>query len=308
MRTPIATPTPTYLGLIACLMGMSLLSIVGMQQTAFAAPTAVEACQTALSRGQYAEAIKQAELASQSPSAWLCKGRAQAGLAQLAAATQSYERALKLNPVGVERISAHMLLGNVLREQQQAEAAISQYQTAQQLSQQDNIKRYVMINHHLIGEAWFELSQYAKALEAFQAGEKLAMNDNERADSYAHVASAYFALTQLDKAVEFQLKAVLMQKKAGTPDQYANASLTLGEYFLAQKDYIGAEKTVTRLLEYAQENGGAFYEGLSAIALSNIKRAQGDLSQATVWFQQAEKIANTLNDPELNAALSKAKP
>lgn len=273
-----------------------------------AAPNAVEACQAALSRGQWQAAIQQAESATQVPAAWLCKGRAQAGLAQLAAAQQSYLRAIALKPVGVELISAHMLLGNILVEQQQAQAAIEQYQRAQQLSQQENIQRYVMINHHLIGEAWFALKDYAKALEAFQAGEKLAMNDNERADSFAHLATAYHALGELDKAIAFQLKAVLMQKKAGTPDQYAYASLTLGDYFLQQKDYVGAEKTVLRLLEYAQENGGAFFEGLSAVALSNIKRAQGDIATADDWLKRAEQIANSVKDPELNAALAKARP
>lgn len=288
-----------------------LLATLGYLQcthTAMAAAPAQEACQAALSRGQYSQAVTAAEKAPQLPSAWLCKGRAQTGLAQWSAAQQSYERAITLKASGVELISAYMLLGNVLREQDQPAAAIERYTQAQQLSQQENIKRYVMLNHHLMGEAWFEAKQYQKALEAFQAGEKLAMNDNERADSYAHEATAYHALAQLDKAVEFQLKAVLMQKKSGTPDQYAQASLTLGQYFVDQKDYVGAEKTYLRLLEYAQENGGAYYEANAAIALSSVKHAQGDQAKAEQWWTQAEKIALQLQDADLNKALAAAKP
>lgn len=272
-----------------------------------AADSTVDACQAALAKGQYAQAVSAAEQATGLPDAWLCKGRAQAASQQLEAAEQSFQHAIKLNPAGVTLISAYMLLGNTQLAQKHTDAALQSYQQAETLSQRAQLKRYEMIAHNLKGEALYANGDFPQALQAFQQGEKLAMNDNERADSYEHEAMAYERLQQLDKAVEYQLKAVMMQKKAGTPDQYAEASLSLGKLFVLQKDYVSAEKTYQRLMDYARDNGGAYYEAKSAIYLAEVKKQNGDAASAAQLLKQAEAIAAEIKDAELNALLAQAK-
>lgn len=276
-------------------------------QSLYAEDAQLDACQAALSNQQWAQAIQAAEKSPNNANAWLCKGRAQTALQQREAAQQSFEHAISLKPTGLDLISAHLLLGNTLQALKQSEAALESYEQALILSQQEKIKRYAMVTYNLKGEALLEIGQYAPALEAFQAGEKLAMNDNERADSYEHEAQAYQKLQQLDKAVEYQLKAVLMQKKSGEPDQYAEASLTLGQLFVAQKDYTSADRTYQRLMDYAHDNGGAFYEAKAAIYLAEVKKLNGDLAGASQLIKRAETIATRLHDAELDALLSKQK-
>jgi len=133
------------------------------------------------------------------------------------------------------------------------------------------------------------------------------MNDDERADSHIHEAMAYQQLQQSDKAIEHQLKGVMMLRKSGTPDQYAEASLMLGKLFSAKKDYASADKTYQRLMEYAHENGGEFYEAKTAIYWADSKRAQGDAAGAASLVKQAETIAAKLKDAELDELLAKTK-
>jgi tetratricopeptide (TPR) repeat protein len=268
---------------------------------------ALESCDAALRNRQYAQAIQMAEKHANQAEFWLCKGRAQSGLAQNAAAQQSFKQAISLKPEGLDLISAHMLLGNAQLEAKVHEAAIDSYQQALRLSEQQNMRRYTRIAHNLIGEAYFDLGQYAQALNAFENGEKLAMNDDERADSHIHEAMAYQQLQQADKAIEYQLKGVMMLRKSGTPDQYAEASLTLGKLFAAKKDYASADKTYQRLMEYAHDNGGDFYEAKTAIYWAESKRAQGDTAGAQQLIQQAEAMAARLKDAELDALLVQAK-
>ncbi|WP_029148930.1 hypothetical protein [Methylophilus sp. 5] len=268
---------------------------------------ALETCDAAVRNRQYTQAIQVADKHANQAEFWLCKGRAQSGLAQNAAAQQSFKQAISLKPEGLDLISAHMLLGNAQLEAKVHDAALESYQQALKFSEQQNMRRYTRVAHNLIGEAYFDIGQYENALKAFEAGEKLAMNDDERADSCIHEAMAYQQLQQADKAIEYQLKGVMMLRKSGTPDQYADASLTLGKLFSEKKDYVSADKTYQRLMEYAHDNGGEFYEAKTAIYWAENKRAQGDVTAANQLIQQAETIAAKLKDAELDALLAKAK-
>lgn len=266
-----------------------------------------EACDAAIQNRQYAQAITLAEQHSGQAEFWLCKGRAQSALKQNTAAQESFKQAIARKPVGLDLISAYLLLGNAQLEAKKHALAIESYQQALKLSEQQEMRRYSRIAHNLMGEAYFEIGEYAESLKAFETGEKLAMNDDERADSYIHEALAYQQMQQSDKAIEYQLKGVLMLRKSGTPDQYAEASLALGKLFVAKKDLVGASKTYQRLMEYAHENGGVFYEAKTAIYWAEVKRAQGDAAGAEQLIKQAETIAAQYKDPELDELLAKSK-
>ncbi|SDK30417.1 Tetratricopeptide repeat-containing protein [Methylophilus rhizosphaerae] len=273
----------------------------------FAKDAALESCEAAVHGHQYAQAVNIAEQYAGQPEFWLCKGRAQAGLAQNAAAQESFRQAIALKPQGVDLISAHMLLGNAQEAAKNTAGALENYQQALRFSEQQDLRRYMRVAHNLIGEALYGNGQHAESLQAFQAGEKLAANDDERADSYIHEAMAYQQLQQLDSAIEYQLKGVMMLQKSGTPEQYAEASLTLGKLFTSKKDYVGAGKTYQRLMAYARENGGAFYEAKTALYWAETKREQGDMAGAEQLVKEAGAIALKLQDAELDEMLAKAK-
>lgn len=283
-----------------------IINILILNQS-FAKDAGLDLCDAAIKNRQYTQAITIAEQHVDHAGFWLCKGRAQSSLGQNAASLDSFKQAIALKPNGLELISAYMLLGNAQLEAKTHALAIESYQQALKLSDQQEMRRYSRIAHNLIGEAYFEIGQYTESLKAFEAGEKLAMNDDERADSYIHEALVYQQMQQTDKAIEYQLKGVLMLRKSGTPDQYAEASLVLGKLFAAKKDFVGASKTYQRLMEYARENGGLFYEAKTAIYWAEVKRAEGDIAGADQLVKQAEAIAMQYKDPELDELLSKSK-
>jgi tetratricopeptide (TPR) repeat protein len=268
---------------------------------------ALEACDSAVKNRQYAQAVNIAGQHDKQAEFWLCKGRAQSALDQLANAEESFKKAIVLKPQGLDLISAYMLLGNTQQASKNTPAALESYQQALKLSEQQNMRRYARVAHNLMGEAYYENGQYAASLQAFQAGEKLALNDDERADSYVHEAMTYQQLQQLDQAIEYQLKGVMMLRKSAEPIQYAEASLVLGKLFVAKKDFVGADRTYQRLMEYAQENDGSFYEAKTAIHWAEAKRAQGDEAGATRLLTQAENISQKIQDAELTAMLAKAR-
>lgn len=273
----------------------------------FALDAALESCDSALQNRQFSQAVNIAEKYPAQAGFWLCKGRAQSALNQAADAEQSFKKAIGLKPQGLDLISAYMLLGNVQQQSKNTAAALESYQQALKLSEQQNMRRYVRIAHNLIGEALFENAQYTESLQAFQAGEKLALNDDERADSYVHEALTFQQLQQLDQAIEYQLKGVMMLRKSAEPQYYADASLVLARLFIAKKDFVSADKTYQRLMEYTQENGGSFYEAKTAIEWAEAKRLQNDTAGAERLLAQAENISHKIQDPELTAILAKVR-
>lgn len=267
----------------------------------------LEACDDAVRNRQFSTAIKLSSQHLNQVEFLLCNGRAQSGAGDNAMAQQSFKQAIDLKAAGLDLISAYMLLGNAQLDAKQYENALESYNQALKHSEQQNMRRYARVAHNLIGEAYFEIGQYDESLKSFAIGEKLAMNDDERADSFVHEARTYQQLKQEDKAIEYQLKGVMMLRKSGTPVQYAEASLVLGKLFTQKKDYVSAEKTYQRLMTYAHDNGGDFYEAKTAIYLAEVKRAQGDVSGASQLIQLAEKIAHSLKDAELDELISKHK-
>jgi tetratricopeptide (TPR) repeat protein len=125
------------------------------------------------------------------------------------------------------------------------------------------------------------------------------MNDNERADSLERLGATYSALGQHDLAIEHQLKGMLMQQKSGSLDQYADASLALGKVYADAKEYPQAEKTYTKLIQFAKENGGAYYEAKASYDLAQVKALSGDTTTAKNLMADALKVAKNIGDSAL---------
>jgi tetratricopeptide (TPR) repeat protein len=274
------------------------------------ASSQISACNQALDNANPSQAIQIADVLlkqnNTQADALLCKGRALNALGRNDEAEKSLVSAVMNAQPGFNSTVANLILGNFYKQHQRTDSALVSYQKSLASSKLENNQKFMRISHNLIAEAYTQKQDYNAALTSYQAGSELANNDNERADSYERLASIYQALNQLDNAVEFQLKAVLMQKKSGTLDQYAEASLTLGQLFTQNKDYSSAEKTLQRLLKFSQENGGDYYEAKADLYLAQTKQAQGDQASATLLLQDAKKIAEKIQANDLVALIKKA--
>ncbi len=268
----------------------------------------VRQCTEAMNAGQSDKALVAAESAlKHDPShseALLCKGRALGALGKITDAEKTLEQASKAAKTDFDAGIAALLLGNLHRENKAYSKAIADYQNGLSHFHPQNNQRYVYISHVLLGEAHTQNLDMNNALQSYQAANKIANNDNERAESYARIASTYAALTQYDQAIEHQLKSAMMQKKAGTLDQYAEASLQLGQYYHLAKDYKNAGVTFNKLRDFAKTNGGAYYEAKADLMMAKNDLAANDTNAAKTNLDEAQKVAKGLNDAELNAEIA----
>jgi tetratricopeptide (TPR) repeat protein len=261
------------------------------------------ACHSALDKGNIANAIViSEEILKQEPNhreALLCKGRALGAQGKYDAALSTLELAAKQSTPGFDEIISYLLIGNLHLENKKYAEAIASYEKSLKICEAEKNDKFKRINLNLIGETHAQNNNLNAALASYLAGSKLSMNDNERADSFERLGTTYSALGQHDLAIEYQLKGMLMQQKAGTLDQYANACLAMGKVYEKAKEYPNAEKTYTKFIQFAKDNGGAYYEAKASYELAQIKALSGDATSAKAMLADALKMANNIGERDL---------
>lgn len=267
-------------------------------------------CNQALEKGDYAASIKIASEMLKTDKmyreALICKGRALGADGNYQEGLKALELAANNSSVGFEQIIAHILIGNLHKKNQQLNDAIASYEKSLNISKTTNDAKFERINHHYIGDIQTLKQDLNVALASYQEGSKLAMNDNERAESFERIAATYTALKQYDLAVDHRLKATNMQQKAGTLDDYANASYALGQTYKNAKDYEAAERTFTKLLQFSKDNGGAYYEAKANVGLAEVKASKGEKGSAISMYTEALKVAKNIGENELAVEIEAA--
>ncbi len=270
----------------------------------------ISACTNALDKGDLNGALAiSTDLLAQAPNnhdGLLCKGRALGAQGKYVEAVSALEASAANAGDSFEQIISYLFLGNLYKDTQKNAEAIAAYGKSIKFCEAEKNDKYKRISLNLMGEAQAHSKDYNAALVSYLAGNKLAMNDNERADSLERLAATYKALGKYDDAIESQLKGVNMQKKAGTLDQYANANLALGDIYIAAKDYANAEKTFANLAKFSNDQGGAYFEAKADIGIAQTKIASGDTGAAKEFIEKAKTIAKDNKDKALEQEIEQA--
>lgn len=279
------------------------LFLMSFNATAEEPSQVIKDCNDAVNKGDSATAIKlsQAILKTNAKDheGMLCKGRALALDGNVKDALASFEQAITATKDSFVHTVTYILIGNLHTRNGQTAEAVASYQKSLAICTKEGNQTYTRINYNLMGEAHSNAKDLHAALDNYKMSVRIANNDNERADSFQRLAKTYDALGDHEKAVEFQVKAVVMQKKSGTLTEYADANLALGEYFVNAKNYSEAERTYEKLAKFAKANGGAYYEASANFHLAEAKAANGDTKTAKALMTGALDLANKIGAKSL---------
>lgn len=284
--------------------------IILFQSQAFALTPAEVACNKSLNDNNANQAITQADaLLKDNPNnehAWTCKGRAYYLLDQTDEALNALSEAVKNGRDDYEKAFATLLQGHVYRHSAQTDTAIKHYEMSLDFATKAKHQALMFNNHLNIGIIHFDQALFEQALDRFNAAHALAGNDDERGDTLARLSATYFALSRYDEAVEYQLKTQIMMEKVGTLDQFADASINLGRYYFANDREIDAEHALNKIIKFAQDQGGAYYEAKASYVLAVIRAAQKQEAEARSLIAHAKNIARKTNDKALQEEIEQA--
>ena len=237
--------------------------------------------------------------------ALLCQGRAYYAAEDFNKALVAFDLAEKNSNNELDKIVAVFLKANASYALNQKDLALASYIKALKQSQMIANKAMERLALNAIGDISNNDKDYQAALDWYIQGFKLAANDNERGESAEKVAGAYHALNKDDLALEYQIKAYLMHDRVGTPDQYAQSSILLGQYYAILKNYDNAEKTLNKIIKFANEQGGEYYEAKASYVLAKVELARGDTEKAAKLIEKAKLIAKRTQDAALEKEIEK---
>lgn len=228
-----------------------------------------------------------------------CKGRALNAKEDPAGAIAAYQSAATLATTPLDKTIIAILSGNSYKQAKQYDEAITSYQMAITNAKADKNQRFERISTNLIGDTYFESKRFQQALDTYIAASKLSENDNDRGESFENIANTYHNMNMNDEALEYQVKAYFMNERVGTLDQYAHSSVELGRYYIIGKNYKSAENILNKLIKFAKDQGGAYYEAQGNYLLAKVNMAQGDTAGAKALVENAKSIAKNTNDADL---------
>lgn len=269
----------------------------------YAAAPEVAACNQALEKGDVAGALAQASKAlsnnKNDNDALICQGRTQASKYDFDAALASFKSAEAHSSDAFNKTLASLLISNTYKALKQTDLAIASFKQTIINAKEAKNATFEHMSHNAIGNIYAEKNEWEDALDEYMQATKLASNDNERGDSFEKVALMHHKMEQHDLALEYQLKAYLMHDTVGTLDQYAHSSVELGRYYALTKNYTSAERVLNKIIKFAKEQGGAFYEAQGSYVLAEVKAATGDKPAAKALVEHAKSIAKSTNDKAL---------
>ena len=236
----------------------------------------------------------------------LCKARAQMALNQYADAVPTLTTADQLSNSPNDHMMSIAMLGNAYKGNQHFKEAIASYQQAMDIAKAQKNKIFEHITYGLVGEAQALNKQFDEAIASYQEGLKLALNDNERANAFEHIASIYNQQQKHNQAIEYQIKATLAYTHYGDLDAQANAGLELGRIYMDAGEFEQAERSLNKILKLAVDNGGAYWEVKSDLYLAKVKLASHQNNEAQKLLEAAQKLNKEVGDAYLAEGIAAA--
>ena len=283
---------------------LALLTTSLFINNVYAMDADTSACNHAVEKGDSATALQLADKVLRSnkndKEALICKGRALSLKGDTTNAISTFKLATTQATTPLDKTIIAILSGNAYKKNKQYDEAIASYQLAVTNAQADKNQQFERISLNLVGDSYFESQRYQEALDTYLAASKLVENDNDRGESFENIASTYHSMNKNDEALEYQIKAYFMNERVGTLDQYAHSSIELGRYYIINKNYKSAENILNKIIKFAKDQGGAYYEAQGSYLLAKVSVANGDTATAKTLVANAKAIAKNTNDQALD--------
>lgn len=260
-------------------------------------------CQQALNSGDFAAAA-QAGMQAAGFEGAMCKGRALLAMHDASGAISAFGEAEKNAKEPLEQMLAITHLARADRLAGKTDEALDNYERSLKIAQKIEHKQGMMVNFNESGEVLKDKGETSKAIDRFKQAYTFAANNNERSECHQHIASGYTQLGDYDKAIEYQLKSVLLEESNGDADHYLNAKLELAAIETLAKDYPRAQKELSDSLKIAKDGGSPYWEARTLLYQGRLEKARGNADQAKATLKNALDISNKIGANDLSSEIN----
>ncbi|UFS70405.1 tetratricopeptide repeat protein [Geomonas sp. RF6] len=219
-----------------------------------------------------------------------CLGEAYRRSGDLTAALQELQRAEKLTTDKLSLMRVHNRLGMIMSTLDNVEAALKHYgiyrTLAKELGRIDD-EASALNNMAVI---YYNRSQYSLALMYFENSLKLSPDDSKNAATYGNIATVYLGRGENDKAIEYQQKAISIDRKNNDAHSLSVDLLNLGSMYRLTKSYDNAKQCLHDGLDGVRKAQDAYWEGMAFRYIGWLHSDRGELPEAKKWMTGAAEI------------------
>lgn len=284
----------------SCLMSLGVSSAFSMDSNEF--NKKISECNQMVRESKLQKALElSGQLIKQDKSsrgAQICKGKSELALDQYAQAIETFKIVNQLSSTAMDKMMAQALLGNAYKANKQVTEALASYKNALETAKSIKNQGLERVSHELVASALFLANNYDQAMSEYQVALKLAQNDGERADLYERLAECYEKQSDMDSAINYQIKASLAHTKYSDQDKQANAQLELGRLYFEAKLFDQSAVAIEKVVAMAKDNS-QYWESKSYLYLAKVKLATNKSYDAKSLLDAADKINQELKDKDL---------
>lgn len=279
-------------------MKTPLVLLLALSPLLCEAQDGLQGCRESLAAGDYKAAAKLGWQAG-GFDGLMCAGRAQFTSGDFAGASESFTKAGNLHREPFELMLAATFQARTFRSLMKLDDALEKYAQSLEIARRIGQKQALMINLNESGQILQSRGDVKPALERFKEAYLNAANDNERSECNHLLASAYAQLGDYDKAIEHQLKSVVLEERSGDLNHYLAARLNFADVLIKSKNFVRAEKDLNESLQLSQTAGSTYWESKVMLFMARMQNITGKPDQAKDSLEKSRRLAASSGDAEL---------
>ena len=257
-----------------------------------------QTCSGLLRRGDFAMAIRLG-LGAGGYEGLMCAGRAQLAIEDYTGASKTYAELEKIAVEPFQQMVANAFRARAAKGLGDTQGALAFYERGLDLARSLKQSQAIMTSLNESGQVLQSRGDLKSALERYREAYHHAANDNERSECHHLIAFAYSALADHDKAIEHQLKSVMLEERSGDLDHYLAARMGLAEVSIRAKDMARAQREIEESLPIAQVNDNAYWEARVLMISARLEQVRGNSERYRAVLEQARIAAEQSGDPKL---------
>jgi tetratricopeptide (TPR) repeat protein len=262
-------------------------------------------CEKLIKNGEYLAAIEEAGNIKNQYDKNFCLGKAYYRENIYESAIRSFEKSEEYADLPADQMFSILYKGTAERALGQISTSSKTFTRGLETAKLGNSK-YIEMEHRFLfqlGKSTLAEEKYDDSVDYFSKSIVTSFNDDDRADGYKGLSSAYYGKKKLGKAIEYALKASNMYLKTGALNEYADLHVQLATYHLEDDSPDRSLKTLKKLEQFAIDNGSQYYQAKSLIEQSLVLKSIGQLAKSINTLNKGTVIAKAIGAKDLFIAI-----
>ena len=258
-------------------------------------------CEVLINDGKNLAAIDAAKKMEGQYDKSFCLGKAYYNKNMYKLAMKSFDDSEEYSDLPADQMFSILYKGAVQRDMGNLSISSKTFTRGLETAKLGNSKYLQMERRFLyqLGENGLISNNFDESIDFFSKSIVISVNDDERASGFNALSKAYYGKKKINRSIEYGVKASNMYLKIGALSEYADTQFLLASYYLEDDAPERSLKLLTKLEQFAIDNGSQYYEARSLLQQSIVYKSNGNNKEAFTKHKKGMGIAKLIGAKDL---------